>query len=85
MKKPKYTRADMKKLAEMSDDASVAAIFLAEEEINYDPKKFRDLLKRHNLTKDINYLYEMPLNEIPLLINKGEVSGYLQFRLAVGK
>lgn len=83
MKSPKYTKDDMKKLAEMSEEASVAKVFL--EELNYDPKKFKELLQRHGLTKDIHVLYEIPLIEVPLLINKGEVCGYLQYRMAVGK
>lgn len=82
-KAPKYTKDDMRKLAEMSEEGTVPAVFL--EELGYDPKKFKELLSRHHLTKDIHYLYEVPLIEIPLLINKGEVCGYLQWRLAIGK
>ncbi len=83
MSAPIYTKTDMKKLAEMSKEHSPAKIFL--EEVNYDPKKFKDILEEYSLNRDILYLYETPIEEIPLLINKGEISGYLKFRLTVGK
>jgi hypothetical protein len=79
--KPRYSKADMKILAEMSVEGSVAATFLPE--MNYSPLRFRELLEQYNLSKDIEYLYEMPLREVPKLINQGEVSGYLSFRLKV--
>lgn len=80
---PRYTASDMKKLVEMSVSGSVPAVFLPD--MVYDPGKFRGLLEEYNLKKDILYLFETPLSQVPLLINKGEVSGYLQFRLSVGK
>lgn len=78
-----YTREDMEILAKMSREESPAAVFLPD--MDYDPDKFRKLLESYHLKKDIYYLYEMPLEDIPLLINKGEVSGYLRFRLHVAK
>lgn len=79
----KYTKEDMRKLAQMSADNSPAAVYLPE--LEYDPKKLLRLLKKYNLKKDIKHLFEIPLNQIPLLINRGEVSGYLKYRLSIGK
>lgn len=78
-----YTKEDMKILANMSKEGSVARVYL--EELDYDPQKFLGLIQEYHLKKDIYYLFEMPLEEIPLLINRGEVSGYLKYRLQVAK
>lgn len=78
-----YTSEDMKVLANMSQEGSVPSVYLPE--LKYDPRKFKQLLVDHHLKKDIHYLFEMPLEDIPLLINKGTVSGYLSFRLRVAK
>jgi hypothetical protein len=78
-----YTKEDMQKLAEMSNQTSPPAVFLPN--MNYDPKKFLNFLNEYHLSKDVHYLFELPLEDVPLLINKGEVSGYLQFRLSVAK
>lgn len=83
MKAPVYTKEDMKVLADMSRDGSPAKEFLID--IDYDPKKFRKTLKSYHLTKDIEYLFQIPREKVPLLINKGEISGYLRFRFNVGK
>ena len=82
-KAPRYTKEDMKVLATMAIEGSPAAVFL--EDLDYSPLQFRRLLQQYNLTKDIEYLFKMPLREIPKLINQGEVSGYLSFRLKVAK
>ena len=78
-----YSKEDMETLASMSVPSSPAAIFLPD--MDYDPQSFLHLLTDYHLSKDIHYLYEVHLEDIPLLINKGEVSGYLQFRLRVAK
>ena len=78
-----YTAEDMKTLAGMSHPTSPAAVFLPQ--MAYDPCKFMDLLTSYHLKKDIHYLFEMPLEDIPLLINRGEVSGYLKFRMQIAK
>jgi len=83
MPKPKYTREDMKKLAEMSPETSVAAVFL--EDFDYDPKKFKDMLEEHHLSKDVEYMFEMPFEDLPLEINNATYMGYISFRLSVGK
>lgn len=79
----KYTKKDMKVLHEMSVEGSPARVFL--EEGNYSPDKLLETMKKYGQTKDIGYLFEMPLHEVPLLINQGNISGYLKFRLKVGK
>lgn len=79
----KYTKEDMKTLAEMSLPTSPPAVFLPG--MDYDPDKFLELMKSYHLTKEIHYLFEVPLEDVPLLINKGEVSGYLRYRLSIAK
>ena len=79
----RYTKADMQKLHDMSFEGSPARVFTKES--NYSPSSFRSILESYGLKKDVYYLYELPLEEVGLLINKGEVSGYLKFRCAVGK
>jgi len=78
-----YTKEDMKVLESMSEDGTFCREFM--EDMNYDPQILHDHLDKHNLKKDIHYLFEVPLEEVPLLINRGEISGYLRFRLTVGK
>lgn len=79
----RYSKDDMKALHDMSVFGSPAQVFT--EEVKFSPKEFRLKLESYGLKKDIHYLYELPLSEVGLLINKGEVSGYLKFRLHVGK
>jgi hypothetical protein len=79
----RYTKEDMRTLHEMSAEGSPARIYTAE--TNFSPISFRKVLESYGLKKDIQYLFELPLNQVGLLINKGEVSGYLRFRLAVAK
>lgn len=78
-----YTKNDMKILAQMSREGSVAKIYL--EELDYDPLEFLKILQKYNLKKDIYYLFELPIEETPLLVNRGDVSGYLQYRLRIAK
>jgi hypothetical protein len=80
---PDYTRDDMKILAHKSPPTSVAAVFL--EDFDYDPKMFRDLLEEHHLDKDVQYLFEMPFEDLPMEINNATYMGYISFRLSVGK
>lgn len=79
----RYTKEDMRTLHDMSVEGSPARIYT--EETNYSPESFKRILESYGLKKDIHYLFELPLNQVGLLINKGEVSGYLKFRLHVGK
>ena len=79
----KYTKEDMQTLQKMSAPTSPAAVYLPE--LNYKPKAFKELLESYGLKKDVHYLFELPLNQVGLLINQGNISGYLKFRLNVGK
>lgn len=79
----RYTKNDMKVLYEISVEGSPARVFI--KEAGFDPKKFLGILQKFNLRKDINFLYHLPLKDVPLLLNKGEISGYLKFRLHVNK
>jgi len=80
---PHYTKEDMKKLAEMSEEGSITATYLPE--LNHDPKRFRELLETYNLHTDIKYLFQLPINQVPLLINQGNAHGILQYRLKLSK
>ena len=82
-KAPHYTKEDMKTLWKMSEEGSPVKEYMGE--CKYDPKLFQKFLFSYHLKKDIYYLFEAPLEEVPLLINKGEISGYLRFRLSIGK
>ncbi len=82
-KAPRYTKEDMRILAEQSTPMSAPAVFL--EDMDYSPKEFRALLEQYGLKKEIEFLFKMPLHDVPKLINSGEVSGYLSFRLKVCK
>lgn len=79
----RYTKDDMRKLRDMSVEGSPARVFT--EEAGFSPSSFRSILESYGLKKDVHYLFELPLEEVGLLINKGEVSGYLKFRCEVGK
>ena len=81
--KPLYTKKDMKTLETMSVEGSPTREFL--EIYDYDPKRFQKFLVENGLQKEAQYLFDLPLEEIPLLMDRGEISGYLRFRLTVGK
>jgi hypothetical protein len=80
---PAYTIKDMKTLASMSADGSIASVYLPD--VQYSPRKFKDFLLSKGLRKDVNLLFDIPLKQVALLINKGEVSGYVKFRFQIGK
>lgn len=79
----KYTKDDMRTLQKMSVPGSPSEVYLPK--LDFSPSAFKKLLNSYHLKKDISFLFELPLNRVGLLINKGEVSGYLKFRLQVGK
>lgn len=83
MDTPKYTKKDMKRFAEMCEESSPMLMIL--EEVDHDPIKLRDKLEEYGLHKDIKYIFETPLDEIPLLLDKKEIAGYMSFRLDIGK
>lgn len=80
---PDYTKEDMKKLEEMSEPYSISRAFL--EYLDYDPGKFKELLLKHGLKKDVYDLFERPLDDIPLIVNDKTKSGYLLFRATISK
>jgi len=74
---PDYTREDMQKLAEMSREGSPAHEMM--EDIDYDPGRFLELLERYKQKRAIEFLYEMPLEDIGLRVNDEETMGFEQF------
>lgn len=81
MAKPKYTEEDMRKLAEVSVPGSIPAVFLPG--LGYSPKRFKEFLQSRGLKEDVRQLFEMPLEDVPPLLDDESVSGYFKFRLAV--
>jgi hypothetical protein len=55
------------------------------EDIDYDPVRFRELLEKYKQKRAIEFLYEMPLEEIGLRVNDDETYGYLRFRCTIAK
>lgn len=80
---PQYDKDDMRVLWEQSREGSPAKVYL--EEVDYDPVKFREYLESYHQKKEIHYLFEVPFREIPLLINNGNIHGYLRFRCTINK
>ena len=80
---PRFTKADMQCLHNLSEEGTPARIYT--EETKFSPGKFRETLERFGLKKDIHYLFECSIDDVIMMINKGEISGYLKFRLQVGK
>lgn len=76
-----YTTEDMKKLAEMSSEVLQFEL----EDLNYDPEAFKTFLHSRQQHTAIKYLFETPYEDIPMLINNGYISGYLEYRLTVCK
>jgi hypothetical protein len=80
---PRYTKADMRRLAEVSAPGSIPSAFLPE--LNYCPQRFKKMLLERGLREDVKYLYELPLEDImPLMAEQSKI-GYLMFRMEVGK
>lgn len=79
----KYTKKDMHILHGLSKEGTIVRDQL--EELEYDPVKFRKVLESYGLKKEIYFLFELPFEEVALYIHKGEVSGYLDFRLRIRK
>lgn len=80
---PKYTCEDMKVLEKVSEPGSVSAEFPSE--FDYDPEQFRQFLIEKNLKEELHYLFELPFDEVVLLIDSKPKMGYLKFRAEVGK
>lgn len=83
MDTPTYTKKDMKRFAKMCEKDSPMIMIL--EDINFDPALLREKLEEYGLHSDIKYLFETPLDDIPLLLDKRQIAGYLAFRLDIGK
>lgn len=80
---PQYTREDMIKLAEMSREGSPLHELL--EDCDYDPGRCRGLLEQYNQKRAIEFLFEMPLEDIGLRVNDEETMGYLRYRCTIAK
>lgn len=80
---PRYTREDMETLAQVSAPGSVPAAFLPE--FDYDPERFRGFLEERGLKEELHYLFDLPFDEVVLVLDDEPKIGYLKFRAEVGK
>lgn len=80
---PDYTTEDMRTLEKMSREGSPLNALM--EDCDYDPIRVRELLEQYHQTKAIQFLFEMPLDDIGLKVNDEETMGYLKFRCTVAK
>ena len=80
---PKYTKKDMMTLEQMSSTSSVLKFLL--KKVGYDPKEFSKLLLERRLKKEHQFLFEMPLDDLMLNLNDSTKSGYISFRVSIGK
>jgi hypothetical protein len=76
-----YTRDDLLKLKTMVAPGSSLEIEL--EDMDYDPVKFEQYVQR--VPKQHKFLFDIPLEELPLKINDHGIQGLLNFRFSVGK
>jgi hypothetical protein len=83
MASPRYTEEDMRTLAKVSNPGSIPAAFLPG--MGYSPKMFKEFLESNGLKKDVHYLFEIPIGEVPPLIVQEPLEGYLKFRMIVRK
>jgi hypothetical protein len=80
---PKYNKKDMKSLEQLSETSSILKFLL--KKVEYDPIAFSNILKERRLKKDHYFLFEMPLNDLMLNLHDTSKSGYITFRVSVGK
>lgn len=80
---PRYTREDMRTLAKVSTPGSVPAAFLPE--FDYDPERFREFLESRGMKEELHYLFEIPFDEVALLIDDEPRIGFLKTRMEMGK
>ena len=76
-----YTKEDLLKLKTMVAPGSVLETEL--EDMAYDPTQFKEFLKK--LPKQYEFLYDIPLEELPQRINDQNTLGLLNWRFSIGK
>lgn len=76
-----YTREELKKLHTMCNEGSVFESTLID--IDFDPVKFKEFIRP--LKQHFQYLYQMPLDELPLEMDNKSVTGLINFRFSIGK
>ena len=82
-KPPAYTKKDMRTLESLSETSSVLKYLL--KKVGYDPKELSKILKERRLTKDHYFLFEMPADDLMLHLHDSSKSGYITFRVSIGK
>jgi hypothetical protein len=77
----KYTREDLLRLREFLAPGSIVLVIL--EGCDYDPEELSVSLCP--LKKEWEFIYETPLNELPLTMNDPRFEGWRRWRLSIGK
>jgi hypothetical protein len=76
-----YTKEDLLKLKTMVAPGTTLETEL--EDMEYDPEKFKIYVGR--LKKQFNFIYNIPLEELPTRINDQTIQGLLNWRFSIGK
>ena len=76
-----YTKEDLKKLLTMCNTGSVFETELID--TDFDPVKFKDFIRP--LKQHFQYLYQVPLNDLPMEMDNKSVTGLINFRFSIGK
>lgn len=74
-----YTQDNLKDLHDCCSQELQAIL----EDINFNPEEFKKMMK--GLPKEYKFLYNTPLEELPLLIHDDRIHGFLMFRFKIGK
>lgn len=76
-----YTREDLKRLHERSNESSPVRIFLPD--LDFDPDKFEAWMKQ--MPKAHHYIYNVELDDLPTHISNPTIQGYIQWRFDICK
>lgn len=76
-----YTKEDLQKLRTLVAPGSVLEMYL--EELEYDPVKFKEFMKK--LPKQYKFLYQIELDVLPMKINDMSIQGLLNWRFSINK
>ena len=76
-----YTKKDLLKLKTMVAPGSVLEVEF--EDMAYDPGQFKEFMKQ--LPKQYKFIYDIPLEELPMKINDRNTQGLLNWRFSLGK
>jgi hypothetical protein len=76
-----YTKEDLIKLRTMVAPGSVLETEL--EDMDFDPAQFKQFVKK--LSKQYKFLYTIPLEDLPTMMDDQTIMGLLNWRFSIGK